>query len=196
MRLDRSPQFLTTLEGRVDPAHAAVLVIDMQNDYVSIGGATHLRDGTVDAQQAIVRPLAALLSGARSAGVLVVYLQMTTNPDFRMDSEIEYLRRRHRWNDTLIAAEGTWGQAIIDDLPQPGDVVIEKHRSSGFIGTGLDVALRSNGIRSTIVTGVVTNGCVNSTAREALSHDYYVTLVRDCVAGYNRDAPRRGQSSC
>jgi len=79
--------------------------------------------------------------------------------------------------------EGTEGQQIIPELaPKPGDVVVRKYRSSGFWGTNLDMLLRSNGIKSIVITGATTEGCVESTARDGLFNDYYVIVPEDCVA--------------
>ena len=68
----------------------------------------------------------------------------------------------------------------------PGDLVVKKYRSSGFWGTNLDMLLRSNGIKSVVITGCTTEGCVESTARDALFNDYYVVIVEDCVASDDR----------
>jgi nicotinamidase-related amidase len=84
--------------------------------------------------------------------------------------------------------EGTWGAEILPEVaPQPGDVVVKKWRSSAFVGTNLDMVLRCNDIKSIVVTGDVTQGCVESTARDAAFHDYYVVVLEDCVATYDRD---------
>ena len=89
--------------------------------------------------------------------------------------------------------EGTPGQEIIDELkPQMGDLLIRKYRSSGFWGTNLDMLLRSNNIKSVIMTGCTTEGCVESTARDALFNDYYVILPEECVAS---DDPRQHVAS-
>ena len=80
------------------------------------------------------------------------------------------------------------GQRIIDELaPCDGDLIVKKYRSSGFWGTNLDMLLRSNGIQSVIITGITTEGCVESTARDALFNDYYVVIVEDCVASDDRE---------
>jgi nicotinamidase-related amidase len=87
----------------------------------------------------------------------------------------------------LYTIEGTPGQEIIAELtPEPGDLIVRKYRSSGFWGTNLDLLLRSNGIESVIVTGCTTEGCVESTARDALFNDYYVVLPEDCLASDDR----------
>src|SRR5689334_18685966 len=70
-------RLFTTLQQRIAPVHTAVIVVDMQNDYVSIGGAGHRRHGSVEAAQSIIPALQTLLSSARRVGALVVYIQMT-----------------------------------------------------------------------------------------------------------------------
>ena len=83
----------------------------------------------------------------------------------------------------MTTMEGTWGWQEVDEVaPQPGESIIKKHRSSAFIGTDLDMILRSNGIKSVVSVGVATEGCVESTARDAQFFDYYPVLLRDCVA--------------
>jgi nicotinamidase-related amidase len=176
-------QLLDTFHDQVRPAHTAVLVVDMQNDYVAPGGATDKRNGNVAAGQAIIPPLRRLIDGARRYGALVVYIKMTLDADLRLVSDVEYTRRRRRWGDIPVAVEGTWGHDVVAELaPLPGEWCVAKTRSSGFVGTNLDMVLRSHYIRTALVTGVVTQGCVASTARDAVHHDYYTILVGDCVA--------------
>ena len=92
-------------------------------------------------------------------------------------------------------AEGSEGQAILDELAsRPGDLVVKKYRSSGFWGTNLDLLLRSNGIKSIVVTGCTTEGCVESTARDALFNDYYVVISRG-LRGKRRPSAARGLAS-
>jgi nicotinamidase-related amidase len=93
----------------------------------------------------------------------------------------------------LYTVEGTPGQEIIPELaPEAGDLIVQKYRSSGFWGTNLDMLLRSNVIKTVIMTGCTTEGCVESTARDALFNDYYVVLPEDCVAS---DDPRQHEAS-
>lgn len=80
------------------------------------------------------------------------------------------------------------GQQVIDELrPQPGELVIDKGRSTGFIGTNLDMVLRSNKIETIAVAGMATHACVESTARDAGFFDYYVLILEDLVADYRQD---------
>jgi nicotinamidase-related amidase len=79
--------------------------------------------------------------------------------------------------------DGTEGHQFISQLsPRPSEFVVPKYRSSGFWGTNLDMILGSNGLETLIVTGCTTEGCVESTARDALFNDYYVVVAEDCVA--------------
>jgi nicotinamidase-related amidase len=78
---------------------------------------------------------------------------------------------------------GTRGHDIVPDLaPQGDEPVVRKYRSSAFWGTNLDLLLRSNGIETVVVTGCTTEGCVESTARDAMFSSYYVVIAEDCVA--------------
>lgn len=188
MSLPHTRKLLTTLSERVTPPRTAVLVVDMQNDYVAEGGASHKRHGTVAAVRSIIPTVQRLVRSARTAGTLVVYIQMTFDSELRLLSDVDYLRRIKRYGETPMVVKGTWGHEVADELaPLPGDMRVEKQRSSGFVGTNLDLLLRSNHIRSVIVTGVVTQGCVLATASSALVHDYYVTVAGDCVASANKE---------
>ena len=188
MSLPHTRKLLTTLTDRIKPPRTALLVVDMQNDYVAEGGASHKRHGTVTAVRSIIPTVQRLVRTARTAGTLVVYIQMTFDSELRLLSDVDYLRRIKRYGETPMVVKGTWGHEVADELaPLPADMRVEKQRSSAFVGTNLDLLLRSNHIQSVIVTGVVTQGCVLATASSALVHDYYVTVASDCVASANKE---------
>ena len=128
---------------------------------------------------------------AQEAGALVVLVKNTNEPNFAGDSPARlYLKLRSaggwpRRSLPLVerTVEGTWGHEVIDelkDLTQEAPVV-QKNRSSAFFNTNLPSLLRSNSIEAVIVTGVETEGCVASTARDAQETDHYVVVPRDCV---------------
>lgn len=179
-----------TLDELIDPRHTAVIVVDMQNDFCKRGYAWDNYHIPISAFPALIPRLAALINGARGAGVPVIYIQMTVLPGRVIESapQLRFLRRLHidlAGDDSplLYTVEGTPGQEIVDELaPQDGDVMVKKYRSSSFWGTNLDMLLRSNKIETVIVTGCTTEGCVESTARDALFNDYYVVVPEDCVA--------------
>jgi len=180
----------TTLEELARPAHSALIVVDMQHDFCMPGGALDLQGADISVYRTIIPKLSTLLEAGRGVGILVVYLQMSALLEGRSDSPAQIrfnmLARSNgegSGQPLRYTIEGSKGQQFVPALgPKPGDVVVGKHRSSGFWGTSLDLVLRSNEIQTVIVTGCTTEGCVESTARDALFNDYYVVVVEDCVA--------------
>jgi len=188
-------QVLTELDELVDPAHTALVVVDMQRDFVEPDGL-FARLGIDVSMYAGARPrMAALLATARAAGVLVVHLQNTALPGRRSDSpaQLRFNLRMHRaarltGPPLRYTVPGTPGHELVADLAAaPDELVVRKYRSSGFWGTNLDLLLRSNGIRTVVMSGCTTEGCVDSTARDAMFSDYYVVVAEDAVASDDRD---------
>jgi nicotinamidase-related amidase len=191
-------EVLTELGELVDPSHAALLVIDMQRDFCLPGGAFDRLGVDLGMYPAVIPRIAALVAAARAAGVLVVFVQMTVLPGRRSESPAQIrfnmrLHARHAGEPLAYALEGSPGHELIPELaPAPGDLVVRKYRSSAFWGTNLELLLRSNGIRSVIVSGCTTEGCVESTARDALFADLYVVVAEDAVAS---DDPAQHEAS-
>jgi nicotinamidase-related amidase len=185
-------EVLTELGELVDPAHAALLVIDMQRDFCLPGGAFDRLGVDLGMYPAVIPRIAGLVRAARAAGVLVVFVQMTVLPGRRSESPAQIrfnmrLHASHAGEPLAYALEGSPGHELIPELaPAPGDLVVRKYRSSAFWGTNLELLLRSNGIRSVIVSGCTTEGCVESTARDALFADLYVVVAEDAVASDDR----------
>jgi nicotinamidase-related amidase len=182
-------QVFETLDELVDPRHTALVVVDMQRDFCTPGGAFDRLGVDISMYPAMVSRLARLIEGARAAGVRVVYVMMTTLPGRLIESpaQIRFNRRLHlaaNGGEPLdYTTDGSVGQQIIPELPvEDGDTIVKKYRSSGFWGTNLDMLLRSNAVQTVIVTGCTTEGCVESTARDAMFNDYYVVIPEDCVA--------------
>jgi ureidoacrylate peracid hydrolase len=84
--------------------------------------------------------------------------------------------------DAPYCLTGSWGAAFYGIDARAGEEIVVKHRYSGFHNTNLDLVLRSRGIQTVILTGVATNVCVESTARDVYMHDYYLVFSRDCTA--------------
>ncbi len=181
---------LGSLAEKVQPAHAALLVIDMQNDFCASGGLISKDGRDVSAAQELGKRLPAFISAARDAGVMVVFIRCvyTTERNFYLsDVWLEQAARKREGGYTRIPVcrDGAWeGDYYGEVRPQPGDVIVTKHRYNAFHNTDLDLILRSNGIRTVMLTGVVTNVCVETTAREAFVRDYYVVAVDDGCAAY------------
>ena len=176
-----------SLSEVVEPGHTAVIVVDMQNDLAHPEGLGARCGGDVSTQRAILPALQRLLSAARGSGAKVVYIQVVTEQTFATLApswlyRYRILQVRTPLDERLL--EDTWGAEIVEEIsPQPGDIVVKKHRESAFIGTELDRVLRSNGVETAIVVGTATGGCVQSTAQDAQWHDYYTVVARDCVPG-------------
>jgi ureidoacrylate peracid hydrolase len=171
----------------VDSQHTALILVDLQNDFCHPDGHDAQGGADLGLISSVLPRIDALLTAARDAGIFVVWVTQSLEPDARADSPA-WLRRRTRAGSLTPewTLKGSWGEQIIERFqPAPGEVVVSKHRSSAFIGTSLDLILRSNEIRSTVIAGVMTQGCVESTARDATFMDYYVVLARDCVASVN-----------
>jgi nicotinamidase-related amidase len=182
-----------TIEELVRPEHTAIIVVDVQNDYVSPEGVDAQRDRPLLNRDATIENLRCLLEEGRGHGVLPIYIQNTLLPGRTSDSPARLRSQMRFWNvqddpDALPQSviDGSWGQQVIPEIePQKADIIVKKHRSSAFIGTDLDMVLRSNGIKTVLVTGLATEACVESTARDALFFDYYTVIVDDCVSSWN-----------
>jgi ureidoacrylate peracid hydrolase len=166
-----------TFEKTVDPGHTALLVTDVQNDFC--------KD---EPRQAMIPRIARIVEAARKSGVQVVYIQNTVLPDGLSDAPSDLMRRRKLGINTEVTIEGSWGHQIVDPLkPAAKEPVVRKHRLSAFIGTTLDIMLRSKAIETVVVTGTATHGCVINTAYGAIAHNYYVVVVEDGVASWRKD---------
>lgn len=181
---------MTYPTSRFAPGTAAVVVVDVQNDFCDPAGACAQRGSDVAGAVAMVPRLERFLDAARAAGVLVVFIQ--TTHDATTNSPAWLARRGDPVpgapTPVATCATGTWGADFYRVAPQPGEPVVVKHRYSAFAGTNLDVVLRSAGIDSLLLTGVSTNVCVESTLRDGLFAEYRVTLVEDCAASSEPEA--------
>jgi len=188
---------MVTLDARpapieIDPGHSALVVVDMQNSFASKGGMFDLAGIDISGADAAVEATARLLPAARKAGIAVIYLQMGFPPGLGVGAdpsrpvyhkELALILMRAR-PELKLLIEGSWDWQIVDELtPEPGDTVIGKTRYSGFAHTTLDAHLSEMGIRHLLFTGIATNICVESTARDAYFHDYFPILVEDAMNG-------------
>ena len=183
------PVMLATLDERIMPERAALVIIDMQKDLVLDGFLCHQAGRDLTATRSIIPNLARLLDGARAAGALVVHVGFWTLPDHGSDSGPWLAqRRRSTYSSDVLCIAETEGAEFIDELgPREDEVRIRKHRYSAFKGTDLDMVLRARGIETVITTGVSTNVCVESTLRDAFETGYYVAIPSDATASWNMD---------
>jgi ureidoacrylate peracid hydrolase len=181
----------------LDPAQTAVIVIDMQNDFGSVGGMFDRAGIDISGIRRAIAPTSDVLAAARRAGIPVVYLKMGYRPDLSDLGDSDAPNRlRHLKvfgvGQAMSSPEGkmgrvlvrdSWGTDIVGELaPQTGDTVIYKTRFSGFYQTELDGVLRKAGVKFLIVTGCTTSVCVESTIRDAYFRDYHCVLLTDCTS--------------
>ncbi|MDH3443096.1 MAG: cysteine hydrolase [Deltaproteobacteria bacterium] len=175
-------EVLRTLKERCDPKHAALVVVDVQNDFVSPQGSAGKRGEDVSAAMAMIPNLKGLIDEARKIGLTVVYIR-TTHSDWT--DTPSWIYRSSQKSGLNTCREGTWGADFYEGIqPLPSERVVIKHRYSAFINTDLNTVLKARNIQSVLVCGVATNVCVETTTRDAYMYDYYVTMIDDCSAAY------------
>ncbi|MCH7570804.1 MAG: cysteine hydrolase [Deltaproteobacteria bacterium] len=176
-------RILKTLQEKCDIALACLIVVDVQNDFCSPEGAAAKGGNNVTAAKEMVPRLLHLIEEARKVDLPIVYIQ-TTHSEWT-DSP-SWLYRRPDGRKPETCRQGSWGAEFYDGIsPQPHERIVIKHRYSAFINTDLNTVLKARGVESVLVTGVATNVCVETTARDAFMYDYYVTMVDDCAAAYD-----------
>lgn len=188
-------EVFTELAELVDPMHTAVLLIDMQRDFIASDGVFGELGIDLSMYRESLPRLVRLLEDARRASALVVHVQNTALPNRMSDSpaQIRFNLRMHAGNrpddvPLRYSVEGTPGHDFVEELtPRAGELVVRKYRSSAFWGTDLELLLRSNGIKTVVIGGCTTEGCVESTARDAMFNDLYVVIAVDCVASDDRE---------
>jgi nicotinamidase-related amidase len=161
------PEYEVKDEVRVDPARTALVVIDMQNDFVRDGGSLRVPDaeGTIPA-------ISALRGFARDQGMRVVYSQ-----DTHREGDPEW----QIWPEHC--REGSWGWEIVDAIaPADDETVLRKVRYDAFYGTPMDHLLRLWGIDTLVICGTVANICVHYTAASAALRWYDVVIPRDAIS--------------
>jgi nicotinamidase-related amidase len=174
-----------------DPAHTALLVIDMQRDFLEPGGFGESLGNDVSELRGTIEPLSRLLAGCRAAGLPVIHTREGHVPDLS-DCPPAKLRRGQpnmRIGDPgpkgRILVRGEEGHDIIDELaPLPGEPVIDKPGKGAFYATDLGEMLSAKEITSLVVTGVTTEVCVHTTVREANDRGYECLVLADCVGSY------------
>lgn len=184
-------EIFTTLSEIISPKHTALIIVDAQNDFCSPGGIIdNIESSDLTTTRASIIRLMELLAAARKAKVMVIYTQATNYPSYIFKSSSDIARKTEYLdpNSPLLCIDGKWGYSIVEELkPLPEEVIIKKHRHSSFAGTSLDMLLRSNGIRTVVVSGFTTERCVLATVTAAIANDYYVVVPKDCVAAPNME---------
>ena len=191
--MSHTDPILLGLEDQIRAQHSALVLVDMQNDFVHPQGwvAQQAMPAYLDSAgvPGALEACSRLLEAARSAGVLRFFVRMLGDDKYLSPAmRAQYLRLQGEGRPRCVQ-EGSWGAEIHQALaPRPGDpseLIIDKYRYSAFAGTRLDLLSRSHGIRTLVMCGVATSGCVESTTRDGLFADYYVVTAADACADYD-----------
>lgn len=169
----------------------ALLVIDMQRDFLQPGGFGELLGNDVSLLARAVPPTQRVLAAARAAGVMVVHTREGHRPDLSDCPPAK--RRRGRLAVGIgdqgpmgrVLVRGEAGHGIVPELaPVDGEPIVDKPGKGAFYATDLEATLRNRGIESLWVAGVTTEVCVNTTVREANDRGFECLVLEDCVGSY------------
>ena len=174
---------LGRLKAKLNPESTALIIIDMQKDFCCEGGSFHKRGFDIRPAQQLARRLNSFLKDVREVLKHIIHLQMIKKPELSSPAVNELYERKEltRFLDPAFAEP-------YEVIPQPGDVTIPKYKYSGFVSTYLDQYLRSKSINTLILTGISTNVCVESTARDGFMREYYVVIPSDLTEGTSTEA--------
>jgi ureidoacrylate peracid hydrolase len=167
------------------PGKAALIVVDIQNDYCHRQGVFGKRGFDLSHVESAVNNLLPLIDHCRQRDMPVIFVR-TIHSNWT-DSDAWIGRLAGAGREMLICRPGTWGAEFYKVVPQESDFIVTKHRFSGFVGTDLSIVLRSRKIETLLMTGATTNVCVETTARDAFNLDYRIILVEDCCGCFSNE---------
>jgi nicotinamidase-related amidase len=174
-----------------DPATTALVVIDMQRDFMEPGGFGETLGNDVSLLRSTIEPTAAILTAFRAAGITIIHTReghqsdLSDLPEAKLNRGNPSLKIGDEGPKGRILIVGEEGQDIVDELkPLPGEAVVDKPGKGAFYATEFGDLLKQAGIKSLIVAGVTTEVCVHTTVREANDRGYECLVLADCVGSY------------
>jgi nicotinamidase-related amidase len=181
--------------GPLAPDNTALIVIDMQADFCSVGGLSTVSGTDLEMMREPIDPIRRVLAAARAFGMMVIYTREGHRADGRDLTAVKRFRSRLGGAGVgdpsplgRILIRGEPGHEIIPELvPQPGDPIIDKVGSGCFYGTEVEHLLRNRGIRNLVFVGVTTECCVHTSIREASDRGFDNLLLADCTAAVTRE---------
>ncbi|HZO76723.1 MAG TPA: isochorismatase family cysteine hydrolase [Solirubrobacteraceae bacterium] len=181
-------EILETLDEKVAPDHAAVIVIDCQHEFIADGGFWDELGQDVSETRIVAERIAGFLERAREFGVRIVHVRAIYDRHHMSDPMFE---RLHRHGSRLYCQSDDPASDFYPGLePRAGEPEVVKHRFDAFYDTELDLILRAWGVKTVILAGLVTHGCVDSTARHAYFNGYYVVFPPELTGGASPEVKR------
>ena len=176
---------LVNLKHKIAPERSALIIIDMQKDYCAEGGAFHRMGYDIEPAKALAVKLNNFLNQARKVLKSVVHFKMTKIDFLGSPAALEQYKRLgiNRQYDPAFSE-------FYEVVPKEGEVVIPKYRHSAFVSTYFDQFLRIRQIETLILTGLATNVCVESTARDGFARDYHIVIPEDLTEGTSPEAKK------
>src|SRR2546428_800573 len=178
-------------EFEFDPRSCALMIIDMQRDFVDPGGFGEALGNDVSLLRKAIAPTGKVLQAARQREMLVIHTREGHRPDLSDLPQSKKLRGKLKAGIGdpgpmgRILVRGEYGHDIVDQpKPAPGEPVVDKPGKGAFYATDLDSMLHNRGIRQLVVCGVTTEVCVNTSVREANDRGYDCLVLEDCVGSY------------
>jgi nicotinamidase-related amidase len=178
-------------EFEFEPAKAALLIIDMQRDFLEPGGFGEMLGNDVSQLRRTIEPNRRLLEAWRAHGLTVIHTREGHRPDL---SDLPPAKKIRGRSATCIGDSGPMGRILVrgeaghdiiaELYPKAGEPVIDKPGKGAFWATDLHAILQHRGIKQLAVTGVTTEVCVNTTVREANDRGYDCLVLSDCVGSY------------
>jgi nicotinamidase-related amidase len=174
-----------------DPKSTALLMIDMQRDFVEPGGFGEMLGNDVSLLRSTIEPCKSVLEAARAAGLTVVHTREGHRPDLTDAPPTKLARGKleigigDKGPMGRVLVRGEHGHDIIPELyPLPEEPVVDKPGKGAFYETDLDLILKNRGVKTLVVCGVTTEVCVHTTVREANDRGYECVVLSDCVGSY------------
>ncbi len=174
-----------------DPGRCALIIIDMQRDFLEPGGFGEMLGNDVSQLRRTIEPNRRLLKAWRAAGLPVLHTREGHRPDL---FDLPLAKKIRGRSATCIGDPGPMGRILVrgepghdiiaELYPEPGEPVIDKPGKGAFFATDLHAILEHRGIKQLVVTGVTTEVCVNTTVREANDRGYDCLVLEDCVGSY------------
>jgi len=175
----------------LNPKHCALLIIDMQRDFLEPGGFGEMLGNDVSQLRRTIEPNRRLLAAWRANGLLTLHTREGHRPDL---SDLPYAKKIRGRGATCIGDAGPMGRILVrgepghdiiaELCPAPGEPVIDKPGKGAFYATDLHAILQHRSVKQLVVTGVTTEVCVNTTVREANDRGYECLVLEDCVGSY------------